>query len=154
MVKKIFFDMDGTIADLYGTDNWLELLLAETKGLFRNLKLMHNKSKLDKAINTLLEQGYQIEVITWTPKDVSEDYIRVVEQEKKEWIEEHFPMIREVHCVGYGVPKQSAGYKRAGLQILVDDNLDVLKQWETPKQRKTILADENLIGNLELLGTM
>ena len=42
MARKILFDLDGTVADLYGTENWLELLLNETKGLFRNLKVMTN----------------------------------------------------------------------------------------------------------------
>ena len=29
MKKEIWFDMDGTIADLYGVENWLEMLIAE-----------------------------------------------------------------------------------------------------------------------------
>ena len=28
-MKKIYFDMDGTIYDLYGIDNWLEMLMNE-----------------------------------------------------------------------------------------------------------------------------
>lgn len=151
MTKKIFFDMDGTIADLYNTNNWLDLLLNETAGLFRNLKVMHDKRKLQNIIKRLQDIGYEVEVITWTPKDVSEDYIKIVEQEKKDWIEEHFPMIEVVHCVRYGVPKQKAGYKFSKLQILVDDNEEVLKTWETPKQRKTIVADNNLVSKLEAL---
>ena len=35
--------------------------------------------------------------------------------------------------------------------ILVDDNEDVLKTWETPKQRKIIKADNNLINKLQAL---
>ena len=151
MTTTIFFDMDGTIADLYNTDNWLDLLLNETAGLFRNLKVMHDKRKLQSIINRLQARGYEVEIITWTPKDVSQDYIKVVEQEKKEWIAEHFPMIETIHCLGYGVPKQHAEYKRSKLQILVDDNKEVLEMWETPKQRKTIVADNNLIARLETL---
>ena len=109
MTTKIFFDMDGTIADLYNTDNWLDLLLNETSGLFRNLKVMHDKRKLQSIIKRLQAKGYEIEVITWTPKNVSQDYIKVVEQEKKDWIAEHFPMIETIHCLGYGVPKQQIG---------------------------------------------
>ena len=28
MTTTIFFDMDGTIADLYGVENWLDYLIA------------------------------------------------------------------------------------------------------------------------------
>jgi len=151
MAKKIFFDMDGTIADLYNEENWLTRLQNEEKGLFRNLKPMHDKDRLTKIINVLIELGFEIEVITWTPKNVSQDYIKIVEEEKKEWIQEHFPMIKNIHCLAYGVPKQKAKYKKAKLEILVDDNLEVVKMWNTPKQRKSIIANHNLIANLQTL---
>lgn len=151
MAKKIFFDMDGTIADLYNEENWLSRLQNEQKGLFRNLKPMHDKDKLTKIFNDLVELGFEIEVITWTPKNVSQDYIKIVEQEKKEWIQEHFPIIKNIHCLNYGVPKQKAKYKKAKLEILVDDNLEVIEMWNTPKQRKSIIANHNLIANLQTL---
>lgn len=151
MTKKLFFDMDGTIADLYGTENWLEMLLAETKNLFRNLKVMHDKEKLTKAIKDLQAKGFEIGVITWTPKEVSEEYIGIVAEEKRNWIAEHFPMITEIHCLGYGVPKQNAPIKKSGLMILADDNTEVNEMWDTSIQRKSILADGNLIDKLNLL---
>jgi 5'(3')-deoxyribonucleotidase len=151
MAKKIFFDMDGTIADLYNEENWLSRLQNEQKGLFRNLKLMHDKNKLTKVFNDLIELGFEIEVITWTPKNASQDYVKIVEEEKKEWIQEHFPIIKNIHCLAYGVPKQKAKYKKAKLEILVDDNLEVVEMWNTPKQRKSIIANHNLIANLQTL---
>ena len=151
MAKKIFFDMDGTIADLYNEENWLTRLQNEEKGLFRNLKPIHDKDKLTKIFNELVELGFEIEVITWTPKNVSQDYIEIVEQEKKEWIQEHFPIIKNIHCLNYGVPKQKAKYKKAKLEILVDDNLEIIEMWNTPKQRKSIIANHNLIANLQAL---
>lgn len=151
MAKKIFFDMDGTIADLYNEENWLTRLQNEEKGLFRNLKPIHDKDRLTKIINNLIELGFEIEIITWTPKNVSQDYIKIVEEEKKEWIQEHFPMIKNIHCLAYGTPKQKAKYKKAKLEILVDDNLEVVKMWNTPKQRKSIIANHNLIANLQTL---
>lgn len=151
MAKKIFFDMDGTIADLYNEENWLTRLQNEQKGLFRNLKPMHDKDKLTKIFNDLVELGFEIEVITWTPKNASQDYIEIVEKEKKEWTQEHFPIIKNIHCLNYGVPKQKAKYKKAKLEILVDDNLEIVEMWDTPKQRKSIIANHNLIANLQVL---
>lgn len=151
MAKKILFDMDGTIADLYNTKDWLTLLLNETEGLFRNLPVMHDQSRLKDTVENLIRQGFEIEVVTWTPKNVSRQYINTVEQEKKDWIQEHFPMIEKVHCLDYGTPKQKAGFKKVKQLILVDDNKEVNALWDTPKQRKSILADENLIESLQAL---
>lgn len=148
MTKRIYFDLDGTIADLYNEENWLEKLLGEKRNLFRNLKTMHDKNKIVNVLSQLSAKGYEISVITWTPKNVSDDYIKIVEKEKIEWIKEHFPIITDVHCLAYGTPKQNAKIKKAKEMILIDDNLEVVEMWNTPKQRKSILADENLIENL------
>ena len=151
MTKKIFFDMDGTIADLYGQEKWLEQLLSETVGLFRNLPTMHNKKELADTLQMLKNTGFELEVITWTPKNVSSEYEKIVAQEKAEWVAEHFPQISKIHALRYGTPKQKANYTKAKTEILVDDNEEVLKIWETPKQRKYIKADNNLIKNLQAL---
>lgn len=148
MTKRIYFDLDGTLADLYNEKNWLEKLIGEKRNLFRNLKTMHDKNKIINALSQLSAKGYEISVITWTPKNVSDEYIKIVEKEKIEWIKEHFPIITDVHCLAYGTPKQKAKIKKAKEMILVDDNLEVIQNWNTPKQRKSILADENLIDNL------
>ena len=151
MARKILFDLDGTVADLYGTENWLELLLNETKGLFRNLKVMHDKTRLNSIVEQLIKNGDTVEVVTWTPKNVSREYINIVEQEKREWVNEHLPQIEKIHCLDYGTPKQKANFKKVKNLILVDDNSEVNQMWDTPTQRKSILADENLLNNLQAL---
>lgn len=151
MKKTIYFDMDGTIANLYETNNWLERLLAEEEGLFLNLEIMHDKEKLTEIINDLIKLGFGVEVITWTPKDVTEEYVKVVEVEKKKWMKRHFPMIEKITCLRYGTPKQKALKTREHQQILVDDNIEVNELWNTPKRRKSIIADNNLLNKLELL---
>lgn len=150
-MKNIYFDMDGTIADLYGEKNWLDSLMNEKKGLFYNLPVMHDKQELITVINDLIDNGYNVSVITWMPKNVSDKYIEIVADEKRKWIAKHFPMIKDIYCLGYGVPKQKAEYKKSKLDILVDDNEEVLKLWETPIQRKIIKADNNLIFKLQNL---
>jgi 5'(3')-deoxyribonucleotidase len=151
MRKKIIFDMDGTIADLYGEEKWLCRLLNEEVGLFENLKPMHDKTKLTEILNKLSALGFELEIRTWTPKNVSPEYVKKVEQEKREWTRKNFPMIENIYCLPYGTPKQRLNLKKAKLEILVDDNEKILKMWETPKQRKTIKADSELIEKLQAL---
>lgn len=151
MTKKIYFDMDGTIADLYGEKNWLDRLLNEERGLFENLPVMHDKHKLTRIITDLQELGFEIGVITWTPKNVTKRYINTVAKEKINWVQKNFPMIEEIHILEYGTPKQKAPIKKAKEMILVDDNEEVLNTWKTPIQRKTIKADNFLLGSLQSL---
>ena len=71
---KICFDMDGTIADLYGVENWLEYLIAENVKPYEAAKPLVNMSALARRLNTLQRKGYEIGVISWTSKNGSAEY--------------------------------------------------------------------------------
>lgn len=45
-MKKIYFDMDGTVADLYGEKNWLDNLRKEVCGSFINLRPLVDMTEL------------------------------------------------------------------------------------------------------------
>lgn len=147
MAKTIYFDLDGTIFDLYNEENWLDRLLGETKGLFQNLKTMFPKDEIHHVLNLLKQNGYDLQVITWTPKNVSDDYIKQVEKEKLISLKE-FPQFTQIHCLAYGTPKQNAKIRKTKEMILVDDNLEVAEMWNSPIQRKSIIADENMLEKL------
>ena len=63
MKITINFDMDGTIADLYGVDNWLEMLIAEDTTPYAEAIPLLRLSALAKRLNNLQKQGYQLAVI-------------------------------------------------------------------------------------------
>ena len=50
MKKEICFDMDGTIANLYGEKNWLERLRNEDETPYANAKPLVNMARLAKAL--------------------------------------------------------------------------------------------------------
>ena len=50
MKKEIWLDMDGTIADLYGVDNWLEYLEAEDEKPYRIAKPLVNMENPAKEL--------------------------------------------------------------------------------------------------------
>lgn len=52
-MTKIYFDMDGTIANLYGEENWLDNLQNEREGSFINLQPLVDIAELSRvcAIN-------------------------------------------------------------------------------------------------------
>ncbi len=121
---KLYFDMDGTIADLYGTEKWLERLLAETSGLFENLKPLYELELLKEYI-----KNCDVEVITWTPKDTSEEYTQQVAREKELWLKKHFDF--PIHALPYGTNKATVIDKMTANHVLVDDNQEVREMWKS-----------------------
>ena len=79
MVKElnvtINFDMDGTIADLYGVKNWLPCLEAEDTTPYAIAKPLLNLSALARKLNTLQKNGYRLAIISWTSKSGSKEYV-------------------------------------------------------------------------------
>lgn len=150
-MKKIYFDMDGTVADLYGEKNWLDNLRNEREGSFINLRPLVDMNELAMVCHQLMNLGYSFGVITWLPMGASYEFERVCEEEKRAWIEEFMPWVSEFYAQSYGVPKQYAPSKRAAEMILVDDNAEVRAMWNTEVQRSSIDATQDIIKELKKL---
>lgn len=117
----INFDMDGTIADLYGVENWLDHLINENTYPYANARPLVRLNQLARRLNTLQRNGYQIAVISWLSKSGSEEYNRAVTEVKIEWLKKHLPSVvwDRITIVPYGTPKQN--FCENPLDILFDD---------------------------------
>ena len=128
-MKKIYFDMDGTIADLYGVKNWLPMLRAEDATPYRIAKPLINITELNVLCGLLRRQGYEIGVISWLSKESSKEYKKAVRAAKREWLKKYFPACgNEIHLVQYGTPKHSI--VKAKGAILFDDEYKNGISWE------------------------
>ena len=118
MKKEIWFDMDGTIADLYGVEGWLDMLLNENTKPYEIAKPLVNMRELAKVLNRLIEKGWEIGVISWLAKNGTNDYNKKVANAKMKWLAKHLKSVRfaKIDIVEYGTPKQ---INRNG--ILFDD---------------------------------
>lgn len=85
----INFDMDGTIADLYGVENWLEYLIAENTFPYANAKPLLHLSALARKLNALQRNGYNLAVISWLSKSGTEEYNEAVTEVKLAWLRKH-----------------------------------------------------------------
>jgi hypothetical protein len=105
----INFDMDGTIADLYGVENWLPMLIAEDTTPYAEAKPMVNFSALARQLNKAQRNGHKIAVISWTSKNGSPAYNEAVAEVKKAWLAKHLPSVKwdAVNVIPYGTPKQT-----------------------------------------------
>ena len=102
MNKMVCFDMDGTIADLYGVKGWLEYLQAENPWPYLAARPMCDMDALRDVLLKLKEQGWEIRVISWLAKDSSEAYKDAVRMAKMGWLLNfNFPM-DACHLVAYG----------------------------------------------------
>lgn len=100
-MKKIYFDMDGTVADLYGEKNWLDNLRKEVCGSFINLRPLVDMNELAMVCHQLMNLGYSFGVITWLPMGASYEFERVCEEEKRAWVEEFMPWVSEFYAQSY-----------------------------------------------------
>ena len=117
----INFDMDGTIADLYGVDNWLEYLIAEDTFPYANAQPLLRLATLARKLNSLQREGYQLAVISWLSKSGTEEYNERVTEVKLAWLKKHLPSVAwdRITIVPYGTPKQNFCYNP--LDVLFDD---------------------------------
>lgn len=126
MKKEICFDMDGTIADLYGVEGWLEMLRSFDPTPYEIAKPLINMSALARLLHKAQRLGYAIKVISWLSLESTEEYDLAVTTAKIEWLRAHLPSVEfdEIIITEYGVPKQELGEG-----ILFDDNADIRKEW-------------------------
>lgn len=125
----IHFDMDGTIADLYGVENWLEMLEAHNTAPYFYAKPMLNLAPLARKLNSLQKQGYRLSIISWTSKSGDDLYNLAVEIVKGLWLKDHLPSVNwdEIHIVPYGTPKEQ--FCASPLDILFDDEERNRRNW-------------------------
>ena len=129
MTTTIFFDMDGTIADLYGVENWLAYLIASDALPYEIAKPLIRLNALARVLNRLQKQGYKVGVISWLAKNSDTDYDEKVTKAKKEWLKKHLASVNfnEIHIVKYGTPKQT--FAKTKNDILFDDEEKNRNNW-------------------------
>lgn len=149
MNKTLVFDLDGTIVDLYGVENWLPMLRASDPTPYKIATPLYDMNYLNFILGLLKMDGWRIVVTTWLAKGGTKAYDTAVREAKLAWLEEHSFPFDEIHMVKYGTTKADCTRKLGGFQILVDDNEKVRKGWTLGN---TIDATNNIIDALvELL---
>lgn len=126
---KIWFDMDGTIADLYGVDGWLDDLMNERTRPYDEAEPLLRLCSLARILNRLQRMGIEIGVISWMSKGGSEAYNLRVAEAKMNWLGTHLKSVHfnEIHIVEYGTPKQM--FCTSETDILFDDEERNRNNW-------------------------
>ena len=125
----IYFDMDGTIADLYGVENWLDYLLEKNALPYKIAKPLLRLNTLARLLNRLQSEGYKIGIISWLAKNSSDDYDKAVTKAKENWLNKHLASVKfdTIHIVKYGTPKEN--FANSENDILFDDEERNRNNW-------------------------
>ena len=148
MTKMLVFDMDGTIADLYGVNGWLNDLQSEKTTPYEEAEPLYDMAELKNVLNMLQSNGWQVVVTTWLAKNATKAYNKAVTKAKKEWLAKYSFPYNEIHCVKYGTTKANCTRKKGGFQILIDDNKKVRDGWTLGT---TVNAEYNIMNFLKAL---
>lgn len=129
MRKMICFDMDGTIANLYGVSNWLSDLRNENTRPYRIAEPMWDMVALTTILNMLKNEGWEIRIITWLAKGSTDEYKNQVRETKKEWLDRYNFPYDTFHGIQYGTTKANSVRNYTDYAILIDDDDKVRKGW-------------------------
>lgn len=128
MMRTIYFDMDGTIADLYSVDNWLDKLVNNDATPYEEAEPMVNMKDLSSFLKDLQHKGIRIGIVSWLAKNSTKEYDKAVRAAKRKWLKENIDItFDEIHIVKYGTRKDYIVKDKNG--ILFDDELNNRNNW-------------------------
>lgn len=147
-MKSIYFDMDGTIVDFYGVENWLGSLERSQTKPYREARPLVSMRKLGNEIRRLQNLGYTVGIISWLAKNESQEYNKRIIKAKKKWLARHLGSVHfdEIHIIKYGTPKSLFGKG-----ILFDDEIQNRKEWFRANEGNLAFNVNNIIQVLEAI---
>lgn len=125
----IFFDLDGTIANLYNVPNWLLKLRDSDVSPYEEAAPLFRLNNIARLLNILQKNGIRIGIITWLAKDSNPLYDKAIRRAKQRWLARHLGSVDwdEIHMVKYGTPKTK--FRKAANDILFDDVKEIREKW-------------------------
>lgn len=124
----IYFDMDGTISNLYAVENWLSKLRAEDASPYMEAEPLCDMKLLQSKLIQAQYLGYKVGIISWCSKAATKEYNSAVRKAKKEWLKAQLPKVKfdEIHIVAYGKPKNKVANDKGWL---IDDEQQNRDNW-------------------------
>ena len=129
MRTTIYLDMDGTIANLYGVNGWLTMLINRETTPYEKAEPMVRMNSLARVLNTLKRKGFKVGIVSWLAKNSTAEYDEMVTRAKLNWLKTHLKSVQfdEIHIVPYGTPKHEIVANPNG--VLFDDEEPNRKNW-------------------------
>lgn len=150
----IFLDMDGSIADLYGVEGWLEALQSENAAPYADAQPLCDMAALRRVLEELKAQNYIIGIISWSSKTGSPKFHKAIRKAKLEWLRKHnlLDVCSHIHIQRYGTPKSAIAQRHTTLSpaaILIDDEAQNRVEWWEHNGTAINPTETNLIEELQ-----
>lgn len=149
MKKAIVLDMDGTLADLYGYENWQYCLdIAMCTEPYDNAKPLVNMRQLNYVLSLLRLQGWKIIVNSWLSKNDNADFHKRIVTAKQKWLSKYRIVHDYAVFTKYGVDKHEC-VKDYDIAVLVDDNAEIRNTFRA--KGDYALSEKNIVNELSNL---
>lgn len=151
MATTIYFDMDGTLVDLYSVKDWLPHLRAEDASPYKQALPLVDTVAFIHLCQKLKSKGYKLSIISWGSKYASTAYLKATAKAKRRWLRQHFKGIRfdKIKIVPYGKAK-TRYINPLEYSILFDDNAKVRQAWND-KPFCTAYSEKEMMSMLKCL---
>lgn len=148
-MNTVWLDMDGTIANFYGVENWLEDLRTGKTRPYEIAKGLYDSKDLNKVLFNLKARGYKVGIVSWSAKYATTGYTRRIKEAKIQWLKKQgiYNLLDEILITEYGIRKADT-CRKYGRGILVDDERRNREEWDLGL---AIDATENILDILEKL---
>ena len=125
----VWFDMDGTIANLYGVENWLDYLISGNPYPYMVAEPLVRLNTLARMLHKVQKSGHKVGIISWLAKNSNDEYDKLVTDAKIQWLKKHLKSVEfdEINIVAYGTPKQD--FCKTTDDILFDDEAPNRDNW-------------------------
>lgn len=145
MAMTMYFDMDGTLFDLYGVEDWLPMLEAKDPTPYKIAEPLIRFSTFARLINAVQRKGIKIGVISWLAKNSTPEYDLAVTTAKMEALKRRLPSVKwdYIHIIPYGTPKYEYATDE---DILFDDEDKNRMEWEG-----TSFDEKNIVNILKIV---
>lgn len=148
MNKVLVFDMDGTLADFYSVEGWLDDLHARNVRPYAEARPLVDMVELRNILLQLQDFGWHVVITSWLAKNSTRDYDNAVRIVKHNWLDTFDFPYNELHFVKYGTTKADCTRKYGGRQVLFDDNEKVRNGWHLGEAIDAVDMMEYLKGLL------
>lgn len=148
MNKVLVFDMDGTLANLYSVEGWLDDLHARNVRPYAEARPLVDMVELRNILLQLQDFGWHVVITSWLAKDSTRDYDNAVRTVKHNWLDNFDFPYDELHFIKYGTTKANCTRKYGGRQVLFDDNEKVRAGWNLGEAIDAVDMMEYLKGLL------
>lgn len=145
-ITAIYFDMDGTIADMYSFPQWLTDLEAHNPRPYAIAKPMLHMSTLARQINALTANGINMGIISWLSKTGTPQFNIEVTKTKRKWLKTHLASVcfKDIAIIEYGIPKSTINTQTEGICILFDDEEKNRIEWENARPDNLAFAPNEI----------